>query len=255
MSSPDSWQRQRGATLMELSMGLATGMLVVLAALAALALLQSSAAMQGDASRLQQKLDVALSTLGWQVRQAGAIELRSLQDGVSVSFSRAFDGYGGSGHAVSGDEGTNGRPDVLRVSYEDRIDARDCLGNRPDSALAGVRIDNRFSVSAGELRCLGAHGGTGAQVIVDGVEDFQVQYGLRSGAGPGARWAYLDAGAIAGRWSDVQAVRICLQVAGQGRHDAALGAASAGCSGAPLPADGKLRRVAHATFHLRSSAP
>ncbi|HOB32792.1 MAG TPA: PilW family protein, partial [Verrucomicrobiota bacterium] len=94
---------------------------------------------------------------------------------------------------------------MLRVSHEDRADSRDCLGNRPDSQHVGVRVDSRFTVAAGDLRCLGANTQTGAQTVIDGVEDFQVHYGLRGGEGPGARWAYVDASAVGDRWADVRA--------------------------------------------------
>lgn len=256
MCSPERGRPgQGGATLIELVTALAAGMLVVLAALATLALLQTSATLQGDASRLQQRIEVALHAIGWQLRQAGAVELRRLPDG-TVSFSTAFDGYAGTGHAVSGDDGAQGRPDTLRVSHEDNATSRDCLGNRPNGNLAGVRVDSRFAVVSGELRCLGANAQTGAQVLIDGVEDFQVRYGLRDGGAAGALRRYVDAAGIAGRWSEVRAVSVCLQVRGEGRLDAGSGTASpAGCNGNSLPADGRLRRVARATFHLRNAAP
>ena len=256
MCSRDSPRaRQRGGTLIEFLTALATGMMVVLSSLAILALSQVSATLQGDASRLQQRLDVALHTIGWQLRQAGAVELRSLSGTGTVSFSQAFDGYAGSGRPLSGDDGARGRPDTLRVSHEDSADARDCLGNRPNDASAGVRVDSRFAVVAGELRCLGANANTGAQVIIDGVEDFQVRYGLRGGGVTGLRRQYVDAASVADRWSEVGAVSICLQVRGDGRHDAATTTDGAlACNGSELPVDGKLRRVVRATFHLRNAA-
>ena len=88
---------------------------------------------------------------------------------------------------------TTGAPTCCAVSYQDHADARDCLGNQPQGSLAGVRVDSRFSVVSGELRCLGSNAATGAQVLIDGVEDFQVLYGVRSGTTDDARWQYLDA--------------------------------------------------------------
>ncbi len=247
--------RQQGSTLIELLTALAAGMLVVLASLATLAFQQVGATLQRDASQLQQRLDVALHTIGWQLRQAGAVELRSLPARGTVSFSHAFDGYAGTGRALSGDDGARGRPDTLRVSHEDSTVARDCLGNRPSGDLAGVRVDSRFTVVAGELRCLGANAKTGAQVIIDGVEDFQVRYGLRDSGVSELRWHYVDAATVADRWADVGAVSVCLQILGDGRHDAATGQPGVrACNGANLPTDGKLRRVVRSTFHLRNAA-
>lgn len=236
--------------LLELIVALALGMMVVLAALGTLAFVQASATVHGDALRLQQRADVAIHTIGMQLRQAGAIELEEIDAGM-VRFSTAFDGHAGSGHAIRGENGQPGRPDTLSASRQDDGEARDCLGNRPDAQVQGVRMDSRFSVAGSSLRCLGAHAATGNQVIVDGVEDFQVLYGIRSPGPEGAQFRFVDADGVAERWNEVAAVQVCLQLRSENLHPQASSVRN--CQGADQQADGRLRRVAYATFSVRNT--
>lgn len=236
--------------LLELLVALVLGMMVVLAAFGTLAFVQASTTLHGDALRLQSRADVAMHTIGLQLRRAGAIELVEDATG-QVRFSTLFDGHGGSGHIVRGENGRQGRPDTLSASHQDDGVARDCLGNRPDAAAQGVRIDSRFSVADGSLRCLGAHAGTGSQAIVDGVEDFQVAFGLRAAAALGATFRFKDADGVQGRWDEVGAVRVCLQLRSEARHPQAPGVRN--CHGTQQAADGHLRRVSTATFTLRNA--
>lgn len=235
--------------LLELVVALAVGMGVVLTAMGTLAFVQASAAVHGDALRLQQRADIALRTIGMQLRQAGAVDLVENTDG-SVRFSTAFDGYATGGYAVQGENGRPGAPDVLSASYQDNGEARDCLGNRPDAAAQGIRMDSRFSVANGSLRCLGAQPASGSQVIVDGVEDFQVLYGIRSADSDGDQFRFVDADGVAGQWADVAVVQVCLQLRSEGRHPQATGVRN--CQGVDQAADGRLHRVAYATFSLRN---
>ncbi len=234
--------------LLEMITGLLIGLMVTLAALGTLAFLQSSSAMQGETFRLQQRVDVAMQAIGQQLRQAGAVELQAVQNGTAVSFSNAFDS-----HAVRGEDGARGTSDTLMTSYQDGGDARDCLGNRPDAAQAGIRVDSRFSVAAGTLRCLGAHRATGNQTIVDRVEDFQVDYGLRTDTAAGPRFQFMDAAAVGVAWSEVRAVRVCLQIVSERNLQMPAADAQRDCQGRVLRRDGHLRRVTWATFSLRNA--
>lgn len=235
--------------LLELVTALAIGMMVTLAALGTLAFVQTTAGLQGDAFRLQQRAETALSAIAAEVQQAGAIDLVETPNS-AVRFSTAFDGYDGSGHAVQGVTVLQGRPDALAVSRQDDGEGRDCLGNRPDAARSGIRIDSRFTLTGDALRCMGSHAGAGSQVIVDGVEDFQVQYGLRGTAGE-PQFEFVDTAGVAGRWHAVAAVRVCVQLRGERRHPQASGVRN--CRGQDVPADGRLRRVVMATLALRNA--
>ncbi len=247
---------QCGASLIELLTGIVVGLLVTLAALGTLLFMQLSSATKDDAFRLQERADVALRAIGGQLRQAGAIELQQTVAGNAVTFSRAFDGFGGSGHAVEGDRGTGTQGDTLRVSHQDNATARDCLGNQPDAAQAGIRIDSRFFVASGELRCAGANSKAGAQAVVDHVEDFRVSYGVREAGASGTQYRVVNADQVGMQWGDVQAVLVCLQVSGERRAETQSPAAGDfGCSGQRIPMDGTTRHVVRATFSLRNAVP
>jgi hypothetical protein len=54
------------------------------------------------------------------------------------------------------------------------------MGNPADAATTNIRVDNQFSVASGNLMCKGADASVAAQSIADGVEDFQVTYGVQT---------------------------------------------------------------------------
>lgn len=244
--------RQQGRLLLELSVAMAIGLGVVLTALGTLAFIQTGATLHGDALQLQRRADLAMHTLGLQLRPAGSIQLVDNADG-RARFSTAFDGYASSGQIVGGSNGRAGQPDTLTSSREDDGETRDCLGNRPDATALGLRIDSRFSVRDGQLRCLGAHAASGAQVIADGVEDFQVSYGLRRPGGSGLAFQFVDADAVGTRWPEVGAVRVCLQLHSEAQHPNAPSVRN--CQNVQQPADGRLRQTVTATISLRNAAP
>lgn len=247
MLRPAARHAQQGTTLVELMTGLVVGLLVTVTALAMLALLQVNASIQGDAFLLQQRSDLALQAIGSQLRQAGAIELQAAAQGDAVRFSSAYNTM-----AINGDDGTT---DSLRISYQYAAGARDCLGNEPDPDETGASVNSRFSVLAGQLRCLGSDTQAGNQVIADRVEDFQVRYGIRVPSALGPQFSDEDAQTIGSRWSDVGVVRVCLQIAGELQRRTAPVAEQRDCQGRVLQPDGRSRRVVHASFSLRNAAP
>lgn len=257
-----------GFTLMELMVGIAVGLLVVVAAIGSLIYTRIAATVVSDTTQLQQRADAILRNLGSQIAQAGAIELNfNPAEPDKLGFSTAFEGFN---PAVTGaapgvvlflhgvDGGPNG-PDTLRVSFEDNGSARDCLGNRPSgtpdqqtaSGPTFARIDSQYAVQGGQLVCKGA-GNTGAQSLGDSVEDFQLLYAVRLPNTVQARLQYFNASqisaspAITPNWTQVLAVRVCLQMVGDGLNHP--GPTIVGCRGQIVPADGRLRRVFERSF-------
>lgn len=247
MQPPRRLRRQQGIMLVEMMTGLVVGLLVTLTAMAMLALVQVHASVQGDTARLQQRADVALQSIGAQLRQAGAIELQASGIADSVHFSSAYNTI-----AVSGDDGIT---DTLRITHQLAPGARDCLGNEPDPGKSGPSVGSRFSVVGGQLRCLGSDTQTGAQVIADQVEDFQIRYGTRSNSALGLKFRDEDASTIGSRWGEVSVVRVCLQIVGELRQSKAPVGAQHDCQGRTLQPDGRMRRIVQASFHLRNAAP
>lgn len=264
--------QQRGLTLIELMVGITIGLLVVLAAVGSLAFTQITSTVVSDSSRLQQKADNIFRNIGFHLVQAGAIELSpSAADAAVVTFSSAYPGFKNtvtgatvdasvkqiySIHGVNGDGSANSTaPDILRVSYQDTGTSRDCLGNRP--TVTGVNVDSQFSVTGTDLMCLGATNAS-AQSIADGVEDFQVTYGIQTGDIGNWQYRFYRADEMLGagftpNWANIQAVEICIQITGDNQGNPQPGLVTTGCRGQTVTNDGKLRRVFRRTFALRNA--
>lgn len=262
---------QQGFSLVELMVGIAIGLLVVVAAMGSLVYTQISATVVGDSTRLQQKADNAFRLMGYQVQQAGAINLQAtLGDPSVVTFNTAFTGYNPSTtgatvpsqiFAVHGAEGASNAPDTLRVSYQDDNSGlsgtvRDCLGNIPDAAQVNIRVDNQFSVVSGELVCTGAQpttlGTANTQALVDGVEDFQVSYGVETGAYGARRFQFFRADQVTD-WTQIQAIRVCLQLVGDIKGNPQTGLVVTGCRAQTVANNGLLRRVFWRNYSLRNA--
>jgi len=266
---------QHGVSLIELMIGITIGLLVVVAALGTLSFTQVSSTTVNDSVRLQQKATSAFRAMGFQARQAGGIEIVAHPSALGVTFSESWTGVGGTMAAVGGIDGGAGVPDTLQLSYQDNGITRDCLGNLP-VATAGDRVDTTFSVVGGRLQCTDSNGVT--QVLIDGVEDFQVSYGAKyfqtasrpAIVGPigTASQARQAASAQFQEFSTAAAalalaplslngiplglsVTICLQLRGDIQTDAPP-VAMQGCSGM-APGDGFVRRVYRNTIGMRAT--
>jgi type IV pilus assembly protein PilW len=249
---------QLGASLMELMVGITIGLLVVLAAIGSLVYTRVSSTTMVDATRLQQKADAAFRIMNFQTLQAGAIELTQSGLDNAAKFSTAYTGFNPttttlatsvvSVHGAA--DGVN--KDILRISYQDNGTVRDCLGQATAVATRNVRVDNEFTyvAASNELRCKGAAAGATAQPIVDGVEDFQVRYGVVTSTG----FQFLTAANVTD-WTNIQAVSVCLQLRGdaQGNPQPGMAPIASCITGTTVPNDGRLRRVFNRTFSLRNA--
>lgn len=278
-----SKKRQMGASIMELMVGVTIGLLVVLAALGSLVYTHVSSKTMVDATRLQQKADAAFRLISFQTLRAGALELNTNSSSVdpgTVTLSTDFTGFnptvtnlGPVVASVHGFNGSGGTQDILRISYQDNGvirttgtaglgTARDCLGQSTADATRGIRVDNTFTYlpaagGGGDLQCQGSAAGATLQPIVDGVEDFQVTYGVRTVTAAGAEnFQYLTADNVTD-WSNIQTVNICLQLRGDTRGNPRQGWTTANripvCGTVLDTNDGFLRRVYRRTFSLRNA--
>jgi type IV pilus assembly protein PilW len=256
-------RHQGGFTLMELMVGLSIGLLVVIAALGGLVVTQSTSGVVGDSARLQQTADNTFRLLGFQVQKAGAFLVGpTAANPTTLSFSGAFTGFNpvstGAVNqiwAINGLEGASGTaPDTLRVSYEDDGDDRDCLGNRPDAAQIGIRVDSQYALDTvkKELTCLGAQVAAGTQPVADGVEDFQVTYGVQTVIAGALQYRFYTANQILD-WTNIQAVNICLQLVGEKSGNPNPVTAIKGCRNQDVTSDGYLRKVFQRTFSIRNA--
>jgi type IV pilus assembly protein PilW len=265
---------ESGFTLIELMIGLTIGMLVALVALGSFLFVLQGSTTVSEGYRLAATGNTALRRIADIVRQAGAAEL--VQPGgtfAPVSFGDFTRRAVGGTQLVSGTEGAANAPDTLTVSFEHRGDniTRDCLGNAPGAAQQ--RVDNFFSVSGVELRCLGRLGDAAATIIGGvpavglplvgdnsaaatqiAVEDFQVWYWLADTANARntrrySAWATPQS-APPGGWAAVQAVEICLQLRGTSTNNPAGNFTN--CQGNAVANNGQLHQVFRGVYALRN---
>ncbi|MGE0098545.1 MAG: PilW family protein [Hydrogenophaga sp.] len=214
-----------------------------MAAIGSMAHARATSATLGEALRLHQDTATALRIIGHQVRQAGARGLIDAAGSGMVAFnpgSAADDADNGPAQ-VDGTQGAAGAPDTLRTAMDadPSIDARDCLGNVP----LGERIVNHFELVAGNLRCKGS-GHEDPAPLIEGVEDLQVRYAVRTGE----QVQYLEA---PDDWGRVQGVMVCLRLVSPARS--AVQRQLTGCRNEPIVDDGRMRRVVVRVIHLRNA--
>jgi type IV pilus assembly protein PilW len=241
--------RQAGVSVIELLVGLTVGAIISIAALSSFSSTRSASATVSDSTRLHQDAATVFRTIGHHLRQAGAQQLNDVNGG-KVEFNAAFQGYGPAftPQALLGIDGNNSSPDVLQISHdlEPTLNAMDCLG-QAGSSREGIK--NRFELVNGSLRCTGS-GSAAAGPLIEGVEDFQLRYGVRTGD----NLQYFDADPAWGiaNWNSVETVMVCLLLAGQaGGHS---GLPTLGCNNQVIANDGRIRRAFVRVFSIRNIA-
>lgn len=257
-----------GFTLVEFLVALIIGMLIVLAAIATMLGTRSTAMTGDDVNALNQSSALAFRLLGQQIRQAGYIPIDPTEPlyYFNVNPDRSTNLRGELAFfAIKGVE-SPGRSenDTLKLGYAPNPDYfKDCLGQEPKRDSGGDYkpakpeapenarlITSEFIVLDSVLRCRGGGNGT-PQPIVDGVERFDVMYGVSTKAGSPQVVRYVTADDVAAGFRNVRTVRICLQLAGSSRNNP--GGSHTDCDGKPqTSSDGKLRRVYTAVFSLRN---
>jgi len=259
--------QQAGFTLVEILVALIIGMLVVLAAMASMLGTRSTAKTGDDVNVLHQSSALALRLLGQQIRQAGYFPIDATGSRYYFNVDADVDtklASEPSFFAVKGQEAAVGSVnDTLKVGYAPNPDYfKDCLGQQAkgsagaaykpaNPADAGnVRlITSEFSVVNGTLRCEGSGNGNKPQPIIDGVERFDVMYGI--GDVGGERLVRYVTAANVGSFDQVRSVRVCLQLAGTSTSNP--GGSYVDCDGSlRASSDGRLRRAYTAVFALRN---
>ena len=275
------WVRgsQRGLSLIEMMVGLAIGLLVVLAAMGTIVINRQAGTTVSDGYKLANAGNSAMRLIASSVRQAGAMELAQAGGvGNNVMFVLGVNrGTGAGGDIlVSGTEGAVGAPDTLVASYQHRLNGavdanvtRDCLGASPGNVAA--LITNTFSVNNVELRCTGSVTPGAPQAMVGdnanaandvAVMDFQVWYWMSDQVtGLGTLQRRLTAAEVTaaggwglanGGWAGVNAVEVCLHLRGI-RSDYPGGGTFNNCAGTNTNFGGRLHQVFRGTYKVRNA--
>lgn len=270
-------QRQRGATLIELMVGIAIGLLVIAVAMGSLMVSRGISGTVSEASTLQQQASYAFRVIGQQIRQAGSMELSltpSIIPTVGTDYAMspvAFDPPDPAAARpafVRKDSTLTGAASPLSFTvgyqnYTETITApsgtvtasllRDCLGQNPAMAASGTLaatpvLTSKFERNASnELVCVGAGGG-GAQAVVGNVTDMQVKY---IGQAAGTNNLQYHTSTYAGSWSEIYAIEVCLELTGT-ESTPTNGQTYKNCSGTDTSYGDRLKMVFRNVFQIRS---
>jgi type IV pilus assembly protein PilW len=241
-------------SLIELLIGIAIGLLVVVAAIGSLVYTRTSSTAVGDSTRLQQDASTAFRALGHHVRQGGARRIIApLPGSANVEFNTAYNGFGvnantASTYVVQGADGAANAPDILQVSHDTDpvVQSMDCLGA---PSLVANNVQSTFSVAGNALQCLGS-GAVTPFALLQGVEDFQVWYGFRTGDNLQYRTATAISLVVPTPWDQVETIQVCIRLAGELSNNP--GVDVTGCNGENIANDGRIRRVFFRVFKIRN---
>ena len=272
---------QQGLSLIELMVGIAIGLMVVVVAMVALMTSRGITGTVTDATSMQQQASYAFRVIGQQIRQAGSIEL-SLTPSISTT-STSDTNAAMAPVAFDPPDPTNARPPFVRAdhtitgtstplsftaghqNYTESIISgattttssllRDCLGQNGALSTGGSLektpvISSKFErdTAKNELQCSGA-GSSGKQTIIGNVTDMSIRYVEQSPKSTDLK--YLTPNLTPNDWSSIYAIEVCLELTG---NDAipTSNATYINCSGIETAYGDRLKMVFKNLYQIRS---
>ena len=265
---------QRGATLLELMVGITIGLLTVAVALGALMVSRGVSGTVSEASQLQQQASYAFRVIGQQLRQAGSRQLdpETAPDvhakfyepikNVPVDFSGVT--------PVSGKDNPGTGEYALEINYQNireftvleptdgEYQIRNFLQKKAEDSAKNPdpMIVSKFKHNATDATLVCAGGSGAAQPIIQNVKDFTIQYLTQATDGDASAaptYQYVNATTAGASWLKVYAVQVCLELEGAETIDTA-GAKYKKCDDTEVDRGNKLRMVFRNTYHIRNHA-
>jgi Tfp pilus assembly protein PilW len=236
--------RHTGIGLIELMVGLAIGLGVILAATVAYQAQRQSWLLMQGMHALHHNANAALDHLQSSAQSANAVVLQGSPNGIVAQLAIPSNDWGlGEG---------NTRSDAFALSHFGVLDGHDCQGNhmgKPTLIRDSYQVNSKQELTCKDTLAAGST----YQAIAEGVEDFQLLYAERSlgqTSGGAAQWQWKNADQIVST-SQVIAIDICLRmVSTQLTNVPAVD--MKGCQGESVLSEGKLRRVFHRVVAIRS---
>lgn len=255
--------RQRGATLIELMVGITIGLLVVAVAMGALMVSRGISGTVSDASGIQQQGAYIMRVIGQQLRQTGSLYLNPDPSGAgstdvlsAVVFEIKADAVG-AGNGFAQEDTLMGASDTVTTGfrrYQDNVFmvagtaasgaspatpgtdylARNCVG-APGNSSTDQMIESIFTFAGDTLRCQG-NGVATAQPIAQNIAEFQVTYQEQTADATGSKMKYTKGSDMPTdkhdlRWRGVQGVRVCVVLYGSEVIDMPAGSSYTDCDG------------------------
>lgn len=256
-------KNQNGASLVELMVGIAIGLLTIATALGALMISHSLTGTVNDVSQMQQQASYAFRIIGQQIRQSGGRVLKPAQS------STEFGEFNNPNELrdilpISGNDSPAANDFALSIAYQNSSDksyplsqgmpveralVRNCLGENPGINTAPA-LTSQFRLTNNELIC---SGNGNNQSIISGVSDFRIRYLVQSQSGTTQHLQYLSASEVtdSNQWENVYAIEVCLELTGDQNIDTA-GTEYVRCDGLSARRDNRLRMVFRNNFYINN---
>ncbi|MBC8638658.1 PilW family protein [Caballeronia sp. EK] len=206
----------RGHTLLEMTIALALGIVIVSASLALYRAQRVAFERATDAARIHDAGSIALDMLGQQIQMAGFAS--NLGPNADAPIFGCAQGRVVGADTAASCEALASHSDGVQIRYSADVVSTwassggvptDCIGQTVADAFVTNRFYAKASSSSGEPELYCEGGGRQAQPVVEGIERLRVTYWLTGS--PSA----LDASAVAReRWRDAYAADICVLVRG-----------------------------------------
>lgn len=254
---------QKGASLVELMVGIAIGLLTIATALGALMISHSLTGTVNEVSHLQQQASYAFRIIGQQIRQAGGRFLKPAQSATEFAefkYSIELKDI----QPISGNDDPEANDFTLSIAYQNSADKsyplqngnpverpllRNCLGENPGINNSPALI-SQFRLTDNQLIC---SGNENSQSIISGVSDLRVTYLVQSRIGNTQYFQHLSAEDVtkSDLWKNVYAIEVCLELVGSQSIDTA-GTKYTRCDGTTASRDNRLRMVFKNNFYINN---
>jgi len=237
-------KRHSGIGLIELMVGLAIGLGVILAATAAYQAQRQSWLLLQGMHALHHNANAAFDRLQTSAQSANAVVLQGAPNGTVTQLTMPANEWGLA-------EG-NTRSDAFALSHFGVLDGYDCQGNhvgKPTLIRDSYQVNSKQELTCKDTQSVGST----YQAIAEGVDDFQLLYAERTQsqiAGSAAQWQWRNAEQVVST-TQVVAIEICLRMVSTQLTNVPA-TEMKGCQGESVLSDGKLRRVFRRVLAIRS---
>lgn len=262
--------KERGATLIELLVGLTIGLLTISVGLGAIMVSRGVTTTVSDTTTLQQQASYAFRVIGQQLRQAGGRPLNAAADPRdAATFVQPPAVSLSSSQPIAGLDTPTASQFIISLRYVNASESiypsppsstpiegyliRDCLGSNSGIASAPIVL-NELRKNGTDLECSNSTGNV--QPIISNLVDLRIRYLQQklNLADKQPQFRYASAANLGPTdWPEVYGIEVCLELEGEQVIDT-VGASYTKCDGTTATRGNKLRMVFKNIFHIRNHA-